>query len=235
MINLVLCGGVGRKLWPLSVGDTPKQFIQFGMEESLYIRTIRRNLPLCSKTVISTDQKYADTADSQIMKANLPAEIIMEPSGKGTAAAIAIACLIYPGKMMLVTPTDHEISDNAAYEKSILKAQKLAEEGSIVQLAVQPEKPENRYGFIKTDGDDITDFFEKPDMETAERYLKEGYVINTGIMCFNTDVMLHELLQFIPDQMVIARAVYDNIRSGRATHRLCGRFMGEIKQISLNV
>ncbi|PLX67001.1 MAG: mannose-1-phosphate guanyltransferase [Denitrovibrio sp.] len=234
MINLVLCGGAGKRLWPLSATDTPKQFIRFGMEESLYIKTIKRNQGLCDKTVVVTDQKYSETADQQVMDEKISAEIILEPSGKSTAPSIAIACLLYPNSIILATPADHEISDIEAYSEAVVKAKKLAEEGNIVVFGIQPEKPEDRFGYIEAKGDDVVTFHEKPELSIAENYIKNGYLVNSGMLCFNSDVMLHELLRFMPDQMMIARSVYENIRSGRATHRLCGRFMGQMKNISID-
>ncbi len=72
-------------------------------------------------------------------------------------------------------------------------------------------------------------------MDTAVKYIENGYLVNSGMLCFNSDVMLHEMLQFIPDQIVIARTAHENVRSGRATHRICGRFMGDMKSISIDV
>jgi len=229
MINIILCGGAGKRLWPMSAGDTPKQFIKFGFEDSLYIKTVKRNLPLCHKTAVFTDQKYSDKADKQLTEQKLSASIIMEPSGKGTAASIMLACLMYPDEILLMTPSDHEISDEDAYQKAVNRAKALAEEGYIVSFGIEPERPENRFGYIQTNDEDVVEFHEKPDEATAKEYIEEGFLINSGILCFNSNVMLHELIQFLPDQVIIARKVIDNIRSGRATHRLCGRFMGEMK------
>ncbi|ADD69450.1 Mannose-1-phosphate guanylyltransferase [Denitrovibrio acetiphilus DSM 12809] len=203
-------------LWPLSAGDTPKQFIQFGTEDSLYIKTIKRNNVLCDK------------ADDQLRKAKLSADIVMEPSCKGTAASIMIACFMYPNETFLLTPSDHEISDEKAYAEAVQKAQKLAEKGNIVLFGIEPERAEHRFGYIK-DGKTVQ-FVEKPDAEKAQELVDDGWLVNSGILCFNSSVMMHELVQFPPDQSIIARTVYENIRSGRATHRLCGRFMGEMKK-----
>lgn len=210
-------------------GGFSKQFINFGSEDSLYIKTIKRNMPLCHKTAVFTDQKYSDKADKQLTEQKLSASIIMEPSGKGTAASIMIACLMYPDEMLLVTPSDHEISDDEAYQNAVNRAKALAEEGYIVSFGIEPERAEDRFGYIQTDGEDVVRFHEKPDKDTAVQYIRDGFLINSGILCFNSNVMLHELVQFLPDQMIIARTVHSNIRSGRATHRLCGRFMGEMK------
>jgi len=234
MLNLVLCGGAGRRLWPLSATDTPKQFITFNSEDSLYIKTIKRNLGLCDKTVVSTDQKYSTIADRQLTNARISCDIIMEPSGKNTAPSIAIACLLYPDTIMLATPSDHEISDIAAYEKAVKEAGKLAEDGHIVVFGIEPEKPDHRFGYIETNGQDVVSFHEKPDIETSASYIEKGYLVNSGITCFNSDVMLHELVKFMPDQMLIAKSVRDNVRSGRSTKRLCGRFMGEMNNISID-
>lgn len=234
MLNIVLCGGQGRKLWPLSQTDTPKQFLKFGNDESHFMKTIKRNLHLCDKTVVITDQKYSETADKQIMDAKIEADIILEPSGKNTAASIAMACLLYPTQIFLVTPSDHEIADTAAYDVAVKKAEKLAEEGHIALFGIDDQQPEKRFGYFKADGETVKHFHEKPDKEQAEKYLADGYLVNSGILCFNSCVMLREMLKFMPDQIVIAKTVIENIRSGRATHRLCGRFMGEMTNISID-
>lgn len=229
MINIVLCGGPGKRLWPLSAGGTPKQFIQIGGGESLYIKTIKRNQPLCDRTVVITDQKYSETADGQIIKEKIDAEIILEPSVKGTAASVMIACLMYPDETFLVTPADHEISDAHSYNDAVKRAQALAEEGHIVTFGIEPEKPENRFGYIETEGEDVKKFHEKPDDDQVLWYIGKGYLVNSGIVCFKAEVMLQELKKFLPDQLEIAKEVIENVRSGRVTHRLCGRFMGEMR------
>lgn len=229
MINIVLCGGAGKRLWPMSSGDSPKQFVKFGTEDSLYIKTVKRNKPFCDKTAVFTDQKYSDKADRQLTEQRLEADIVMEPSGKGTAVSIMLACLMYPNELFLVTPSDHEISDEEAYADAVKRAKELAAGENIVVFGIEPEQPEDRYGYIQTDGESVVKFHEKPDSETAESYAKDGFLINSGMLCFNSNVMLHEFAQHMPDQIIMARTVYSNIRSGRATHRLCGRFMGEMQ------
>ncbi|ADD69530.1 Mannose-1-phosphate guanylyltransferase [Denitrovibrio acetiphilus DSM 12809] len=234
MLNIVLCGGAGKRLWPLSAGDTPKQFIKFGKEESLYIKTIRRNMPLCDKTSVLTNQKYSDQVDKQLTAAKLSADIILESSCKGTASSIIIACLMYPETIILATPSDHEINNDEAYQDSVKRARDFAEKGSVVVFGIESEKPEDRFGYIQADSENVIAFHEKPDSETALKYMSDGYLINSGILCFNSDVMLCELIKYLPDQVAIARKVIENIRSGRATHRLCGRFMGEMTTYSID-
>jgi len=218
----------------LSATDTPKQFIQFGSEQSLYIKTIKRNQAVCKKTVVITDQKYADTADRQIIREEITAEVILEPHGKGTAASIMIACLMYPGETVLATPSDHEITDIESYGKAVREAEKLADAGHIVVFGIEPEKPESRFGYIETSGTDVRRFHEKPSAEEAAKYIENGYLVNSGILCFNTDVMLNEFIKFMPDQVSIARTAHENIRSGRSTHRLCGRFMGDMENHTID-
>jgi len=234
VINLVLCGGAGKRLWPLSSSGTPKQFVRLGTEPSLYMEAVRRNSSLCDKIIISTDQKYADAAVSQIFSAELPVEYILEPSSKNTAPPIAFACMLYPGEIMLAAPADHKISDTDSYEKAVAEAKKFAEKGYIAVFGVEADSPEEEFGYISAAGEDVTAFYEKPDKNQAEEYIRQGFMFNSGILCFNTDVMLKELWKYMPDQMYIAKTVLENVRSGKTTHRLCGRFMGEMRNISID-
>lgn len=233
MINLVLCGGSGRRLWPLSSLRMPKQFIHLDQEKSLFQQTVLRNLDVCSRFAVCTNQKYADIAGGQI-RSITDAEFILEPSGKNTAPAIAIACMLYPGETILMTPADHIITDSESYQKAVKEAQQAAEDGYIALFGIEPERPEPGFGYITANGAEVAAFHEKPDRASAGKYAEAGCLINSGMLCFKADVMMGELAGHMPDQMEAIASVFENRRSGRKTHRLCGRFSDLVESISID-
>jgi mannose-1-phosphate guanylyltransferase len=138
--------------------------------------------------------------------------------------------------LVLSTPADHVIEDEAAYADAVTRAKALADDGHIVLFGIEPDRPETRYGYMKVlpDGK-VESFHEKPDEVTANSYFEDGsYLFNSGIFCFRAEVMLKELLAHAPDLMITAQCVYDNRRSGKTTHRLCGRFMEKVPVVSID-
>ena len=131
MTNLILCGGNGTRLWPLSRTKMPKQFLQLFQGESLFQKTVRRNIPFCDhRIIVSNTDQYFLAMDQLEELGQTDVAYILEPIGRNTAPAIALACLAMdPDEILLVTPSDHLIKNELAYHQVLSRAQTLAKEG----------------------------------------------------------------------------------------------------------
>jgi len=196
MINVVLCGGNGTRLWPLSRTLYPKQFNKMMGDRSLFQMTVERNTSLCDQTyIVSNEEQYflaLDHLNELEMKAD---KFILEPVGRNTAPAIALACFAAgEDDLVLVTPSDHVVQNQEAYNRCLETAKDLALKGYMVTFGINPNYPETGYGYIEADGQDVVSFKEKPDHLTAERYLRSGnYYWNSGMFLFKAGVFLNEL------------------------------------------
>ncbi|MBN2864509.1 MAG: mannose-1-phosphate guanylyltransferase/mannose-6-phosphate isomerase [Thiotrichales bacterium] len=205
MINLILCGGSGTRLWPISREHAPKQFVPLFDDESLFQKTVKRNQPLCDQFLIVLNEALYFLARDQIQALSLDPSpkrhFLLEPCSRNTAPAIALACLgLEPNQLVLVTPSDHLITNQVAYEVAVNSAKTLAKQNQLVTFGTQPTYPETAFGYIETNGADVLSFTEKPNSTTAERYLEQGhYVWNSGLFCFKAGVFLEELKQHAPD------------------------------------
>lgn len=179
MVNIVLCGGSGTRLWPLSRSLMPKQFLRIFDNKSLFLLTCERNSKLCEKTlIVSNEQQYFLALDEigQRNEIYKNTSYLLEPLAKNTAAAIALACFgLSDEEVVLITPSDHLIKDLSSYEKVISKAKDLANEGFLVTFGIKPTHAETGYGYIKSsDGLNVDGFYEKPDFKTAQKYIMGG-------------------------------------------------------------
>lgn len=202
MINIILCGGSGTRLWPLSRTMLPKQFVRLFGGRSLFQETVLRNSPLCSHSmIVSNTEQYFLAVDQLEQIDYRDTRFLLEPVGRNTAPAIALACMaLDPDDIVFVTTSDHLVKDQAAYEKSVLEAKTLAEQNSLVTFGIQSTYPEIGFGYIEANGNDVVSFKEKPDKETAQRYLEEGtYYWNSGMFCFKAGVFIEELQKYAPD------------------------------------
>jgi mannose-1-phosphate guanylyltransferase len=200
---VILCGGSGTRLWPVSRTLYPKQFCQLFGDESLFQKTISRNIELADsfKVVINQEQYFLGLDQAEQIHAKKPCEFILEPVGRNTAPAIAIAALAAnPEEILLVVPSDHLIEKQSDYEQTIKKAMELARTDKLVTFGIKPHYAETGYGYIEASGFDVQSFKEKPDAQTAESYLKAGnFFWNSGMFCFKAGVFLSELKKHTPD------------------------------------
>lgn len=145
-------------------------------------------------------EEIASYAESKTNAAIANRRFLLEPIGRNTAPAIALACMtLDEDDIVFVTTSDHLVKDQNAYEQAVKQAKKLAEEGALVTFGIQPSYPETGFGYIEADGNDVKSFKEKPDKETAQSYLEQGnYYWNSGMFCFKAGVFLEELNSYAP-------------------------------------
>ena len=200
MTNIILCGGSGTRLWPISRTLMPKQFVKLFSNKSLFQLTVERNSKLCkSQFIVSNAEQYflaLDQLDELGKKNN---KYLLEPIGRNTAPAIALACMALDyDEIVLVTPSDHLIKDEKEYEKVLKKAKELAGDNKLVTFGITPTFAETGFGYIETVNEfDVKAFHEKPNFEIATSYLKAGnYYWNSGMFCFKAGVFLDELEKY---------------------------------------
>ncbi|MBD65246.1 MAG: mannose-1-phosphate guanylyltransferase/mannose-6-phosphate isomerase [Halobacteriovoraceae bacterium] len=191
---VIMCGGSGTRLWPISRTSTPKQFVKLIDGKSLFELTIERNEKLVDGLIVVVNEKQLELCQTQIpARLKDKTQFIIEPVGRNTAPAICLAALSAQDDMLLVVASDHHIKDLEKYTHSIEQAQKLAEK-SLVTFGLKPSYPETGFGYIEHFNYDVISFKEKPDLETAKTYVSAGnFLWNSGMFCFHADVFLKEL------------------------------------------
>ena len=223
MTNIILCGGSGTRLWPLSRTLMPKQFVKLFEGESLFQKTVKRNQKACdSQFIVSNAEQYFLAVDQMEELSVNQSNYLLEPVGRNTAPAIALACFALDSEeIVLVTPSDHLIKDETAYLEEVRKAQKLANEEYLVTFGITPEYPETEFGYIEADiqsdepsGLSVKNFKEKPDTLTAQSYLDAGnYYWNSGMFCFKAGVFLEELKKYSPEIYEASFNAYKNVNT----------------------
>lgn len=196
IINVILTGGVGSRLWPLSRKEKPKQYIDLFEGKSLFQQTIIRNKDICEELIVvgNVDNYHLSRKALKDLGIEKFHEVI-EATPRNTAAAIAFAAFkAQPEDILLVSPSDHLIEDLDIYNSAIQEAIELANKGSIVTFGLQPTKPETGYGYIQIKNGDVLGFREKPNLDTAQEFLKSGdFYWNSGMFCFQAKTFLGEL------------------------------------------
>lgn len=217
MIPVILSGGSGTRLWPLSRGQYPKQFLPLVSSHTMVQETMLRlaGLEGIKAPIAVCNEDHRFMMAEQLWEIGVkPAAIILEPVGKNTAPAVAMAALTAASgdELLLVLPADHVISDLAAFHESIVQAKALAEQGFLVTFGIVPSGPETGYGYIKRDtlqhgsAFGVAAFVEKPDAETAKHYLQSGdFYWNSGMFAFKAEIFLNELEKFNPGMLECCR------------------------------
>ena len=209
MTNIILCGGSGTRLWPISRTLMPKQFVKLFDDRSLFQLSVDRNSKICDDLYIVSNTEQYFLAIDQLQQ---EAKFLLEPVGRNTAPAIALACMdLDPQEIVLVTPSDHLIKDEEAYKTAVKKAQELAKEDYLVTFGIVPEYPEVGFGYIEANGEDVLSFKEKPDLDTAKSYIQKGnYYWNSGMFCFKAGIFLEELQKYSPKIYKTCQNAYTN-------------------------
>ena len=210
LIPTILCGGAGSRLWPVSRELHPKPFIRLADGESLLQKAFLRGARLPGATevlTITNRELFFKTADEfrEVNAGGLPPAFVLEPFGRGTAAAVASAALEAArahgeDSVLLVLAADHLITDQAAFAKAVARAAELAAEGRLVTFGIEPEGPETGYGYIEARGNDVVRFVEKPSLEKAGEYVSSGrFLWNSGMFCFTAGTVIAEMQRHCPD------------------------------------
>jgi len=213
MTNIILCGGNGTRLWPISRTLMPKQFVRLFDNKSLFQLTVERNSKVCdSQFIVSNTEQYFLALDQleELHKNNN--KYLLEPVGRNTAPAIALACIaLKPEELVLVTPSDHLIKDENEYKKVLQTAKELAEQDNLVTFGITPTFAETGFGYIEANGFKAIAFHEKPDVKTAQEYLNAGnYYWNSGMFMFKAGVFLNELKAHAPKVYESSLRAYNN-------------------------
>ena len=210
---VIMAGGIGSRLWPLSTPEMPKQFIDvLGVGRTLIQLTVDRFLPVCKADHfwVVTSEKYVDTVKAQIPE--MPeGQILAEPVARNTAPCIAYACWKiakkFPGANIVVTPADALVLKTELFAETITKALSYTfKSDAIVTVGITPSRPETGYGYIfspeavKGSIAKVSEFKEKPDLAKAEAYLKDGhYFWNAGIFVWNVSTIIREMRAYAPE------------------------------------
>ena len=244
MVNLVLCGGSGTRLWPISRTLMPKQFAKLFGDKSLFQLTLQRNMPYCySFSIVSSVDQYflaRDQCEPFFSGWEHPT-FVLEPIARNTAPAIALACMtLEEDVVVLVTPSDHLIRDEEIYAKALERAQILAQEGFMVTFGMAPHYPETGFGYIEAYEETVTAFHEKPDLQTAQKYLLANtqqtntYYWNSGMFCFKVKTFLEELQLHAPQMYEMCLKASQSSIHEHNVHRITKEAMSAIPEESID-
>ncbi len=215
IIPIILCGGSGKRLWPLSRASFPKQFLEIGESngKSLLQKTVQRvlNLNNVQRPILVCNEAHRFITAEQMREIGVqPLRIILEPCSKNTAPAITLAALtaleIYKDSTLLILSSDHEIKDEKKFINSVEKSIKYAESKNLVTFGIKPTHAETGYGYIKAEnnlsinnmkGEKICEFTEKPDLKEAQKFIADNrYLWNSGIFLFKSETILNEIEKY---------------------------------------
>lgn len=223
LIPLILSGGSGTRLWPVSRRNLPKQFLSLAGSDTLFQQTVRRaqDLPNAAAPIVVAAEDHRFLAAEQLQELGIVgANILLEPAAKNTAPAIAVGALQAmkrdPQALILVLPADHLIGDVPTFRSAVEQAQPAAAQGSLVTFGIRPDRAETGFGYIRR-GDSVgngtfrvAQFVEKPNHEVAQGYLDSGqYDWNSGMFLFRADRYLEELAEHAPAILAAAQQAFD--------------------------
>ena len=248
IIPVILSGGAGTRLWPLSWGDHPKQFLKLTSEKTMIQETLLRLKDIdIGAPIISCGESHRFLVAQQIGEVcDEQPTICLEPMPKNTAPAIAAACCAAirrnPNAIVVVLPSDHVIADVPAFQKAVLTAAKQAEQGYLVTFGIVPTFPATGYGYVKASGDELDGaytlekFVEKPCLEKAQEYLASGeYSWNSGMFVFKAATFLDELKKYNPEMAELSIQAFENANKADSDFiRLDAESFGKIKGDSID-
>ncbi len=250
IVPVVLSGGSGTRLWPLSRASYPKQFLPLAAEQSLIQETVARAGTATDAppiVVCSADHRFL--VAEQLRALGIPAgplgaRIVLEPLARNTAPAVAVAALLAaesdPDSLLLVLAADHAIADVAGFAAAIHTAADVAAQGRLVTFGMKPDRPETGYGYIRAGSPlgegaaEVAAFVEKPDAATAAKYVAEGYLWNSGSFLFPAALVLAELGAHAPAVLEAARAAVAAAKSDLDFLRLDETAFAQAPSISID-
>ncbi len=217
---VILAGGVGSRLWPLSRQLFPKQLFKLTGRHTLLQQTYLRLKDIGFSPVILTgkDHKFIIIDQLVELKLSVYPDLIIEPIGRNTAPACIVSALYSinkdPDTVLLICPADHLISDDKGFLETVKEGIKFAKEDYIVTFGIKPNKPETAYGYIEaTEDNKVKRFVEKPDLETAKEYIKNGnFYWNSGIFLIKAKHLLDEAERFVPDMLKACEEAFSNAK-----------------------
>ena len=214
--HVILTGGVGSRLWPLSRKSQPKQYLELFDGRSLFEMTVERNRNVADTIMVVGNRDNCHLSKKVLEKSNTSYIDIVESTPRNTAAAIAFAAFASdPEAVLIVTPSDHIIDKMEEYEAAIGDAIEKALKGYIVTFGIIPTKPETGYGYIERKGDDVLSFREKPNQVTARDFISRGnFLWNSGMFCFKAGVFLEELKSFTPEVYEKSKIAWEANQNG---------------------
>ncbi|MES2288858.1 MAG: sugar phosphate nucleotidyltransferase [Pseudomonadota bacterium] len=217
---VILSGGSGTRLWPMSLPERPKQFLPLASEATMFEATVARcgDRTRFAEPMVVANARHVDLIETQL--GPCPATLILEPVARNTAPAIALAALLAPPEApLLVMPSDHVIADQAAFDAAVDAALPFVRDGWLATFGIAPDGPETGYGYIKIGEalgagvNRVERFVEKPNRERAEAMIASGdHVWNGGIFLFCADAYLRALASFAPAMLDAARASIEGAR-----------------------
>jgi mannose-1-phosphate guanylyltransferase/mannose-6-phosphate isomerase len=248
IIPILLCGGSGTRLWPLSRRSYPKQFSPLIGDESLFQASVRRVWGTgFARPVVVTGSDFRFIVTQQMAEIGAdPAAVLLEPAARNTAPAVLAALLHVaasdPTATVLITPSDHVVRDVTAFHAALAVAADAAAQGRIVTFGIRPDRPETGYGYLELSGDVATGaaaplkrFVEKPDRPSAEAMLADGrYLWNAGIFVARVDTLLAAFEEHAPGLMAPVRAAVEGARPDLGFLRLAEGPWGTAEDISID-
>jgi mannose-1-phosphate guanylyltransferase len=222
IIHVILTGGVGSRLWPLSRKSQPKQYLELFQGKSLFEMTLDRNSHLANQVMVVGNIDNCHLSRKVLDKSQTSYIDIVEATPRNTAAAIAFAAFAaQPEDILIVTPSDHIIDEMDAYNSAIAEAIAKAKDDYIVTFGIVPTKPETGFGYIEHKEDSVLAFREKPNKATAIDFISRGnFLWNSGMFCFKAGVLLDELKAFEPEVYAKLKLAWEANQNGRLDYDL---------------
>ena len=247
LVPVILCGGSGTRLWPLSRASYPKQFLRLNGKSSLLQQTLRRCMdPGNNPPILLTHEDARFLVAEQVRELGVDnATLILEPHRRGTAPAIVSAALYLRRQaedaLMLVLPSDHLIEDSDAFLDAVHAARDGAMEGLLMTFGIRPHAPETGYGYLRVDENlsrsilRLSHFVEKPDLPTAQTYVSSGqHFWNSGMFLFRCSQLIDEVAQYAPEVMRACEQAVAGIQADEKFLRLDGEAYAQSPDIAID-